>query len=448
MYRRCVNRHDGRVRPTQPANPQPTPQPQTVSRDQLDGLVTVLDLVRTDQATTRPELGHRSGLGRTVITQRVQYLLDAGVLAEGSLAASSGGRAPRELRLRAEGGVILAAELGVTSINVGVTDLAGTVLDSRELAQNISEGPATVLARVCELFDAMLAESDPAVPVWGVGVGLPGPVEFTTGRPIAPPIMPGWDNYPVREEFASIYDAPVWVDNEVNTMSLGEFRAGAGRGDSDILYIKLGTGIGAGLISGERLHRGSQGCAGDIGHIVVSDDSAVVCRCGKTGCLEALAGGAALARDGEIAARDGTSPLLAQHLEQVGRVQGVDVTRAARHGDRTAVELLTTAGQRVGGVLATLVSFYNPSLVLIGGGVAGAGDLLLATIRESIYRRSLPLATRELRIERSTLNDRAGVTGAAFMVIDELFSRVRLARWLTGGTPACMPELASDTHAA
>lgn len=430
------------MRSTQTTTPR-----QTVSADQLDGLVTVLDLVRSGAATTRPELGHRSGLGRTVITQRVQYLLDAGVLAEGALGASSGGRAPRELRFRAESGVILAAELGATSISVGLTDLVGTVLDCREWPQNIADGPDVVLARVREMFDEILAARESACSVWGVGIGLPGPVEFTTGRPIAPPIMPGWDDYPVRDEFATTYDAPVWVDNEVNTMALGEFRAGAGRTDSDILYIKLGTGIGAGLISGGHLHRGSQGCAGDIGHIVVADDSAVVCRCGKTGCLEALAGGAALARDGAATAREGTSLLLAEQLERAGSIHGTDVTRAAHHGDRSAVELLTRAGRYVGNVLAILVSFYNPSLVLIGGGVADAGDLLLATIRERIYRDSLPLATRELRIERSMLNDKAGVTGAAFMVIDELFSRARLAHWLATGSPAGMPELSCESRA-
>lgn len=418
-------------------------QRQDLPSDQLDGLVTVLDLVRAAGAVTRPELGRRSGLGRTVITQRVQYLLDTGLLADGPLGTSSGGRAPRELRFRSEAGVVLAAELGATGISAGITDLAGNLLDHLEQVVEVAEGPSNVLQQVRKLFDTMLARQ-PARTVWGVGIGLPGPVEFNTGRPVSPPIMPGWDRYPVRDELADAYNAPVWVDNEVNTMVLGEFRTGAGRDDRDILYIKLGTGIGAGLISGGRLHRGSQGCAGDIGHIAVSEDSTVVCRCGNTGCLEALAGGAALARDGELAARNGTSPFLIEELQRAGHIDARDISRAAQHGDRNSVELMTTAGRYVGGVLAMLVSFYNPSLVLIGGGMADAGDLLLATIRETLYRRSLPLATRELRIERSALNDRAGVTGAAFMVIDELFARERLARWLANGSPAGMPGLAAE----
>jgi glucokinase-like ROK family protein len=412
--------------------------------DHIDSLTAVLDLVRSGRACTRPEIGRQSGLGRTVVTQRVNQLTEWGLLEEGELAPSSGGRAPRELRFRSRAGVVLAAEMGATSVAVGVTDLTGKVLAQHEEPSDIGDGPDIVLTHVEELFDRLLRDigTDNAAPVWGVGVGLPGPVEFATGRPSAPPIMPGWDGYAVRDRLAERFDAPVWVDNEVNTMALGELRAGSARGQDDLLYIKIGTGIGAGLVSGGRLHRGSQGCAGDIGHAAVADDPAVVCRCGNVGCLEAYAGGAAIARGGLTAAREGRSTFLAEVLSSTGTVRAVDVATAAQRGDRASVELLTNAGRLVGSLLATLVSFYNPALVIIGGGVVGAGDLLLAAVRESIYRRSLPLATRELRITRSTLSDQAGLVGAAFMAIDELFAPERLVRWIATGSPAGAPELA------
>ncbi|WP_158889149.1 ROK family protein [Amycolatopsis anabasis] len=413
---------------------------QTVAADQVDSLATVLDLVRSGIARTKPEIGRRAGLGRTVVTQRIAQLTECGLLEDGDLGPSSGGRAPRELRFRARAGVVLAAELGATSIGVGITDLSGRVLAQHEEPADIGLGPESVLGHVEELFDRLLAEVDPA-PIWGAGIGLPGPVEFATGRPSAPPIMPGWDGYPVRDRFAARFDAPVWVDNEVNAMALGELRAGSAKGQDDILYIKIGTGIGAGLVSGGRLHRGSQGCAGDIGHAAVADDPVVVCRCGNTGCLEAFAGGAALARDGLAAAADGRSEFLARLRESKGTITAADISAAAQHGDRTAVELLTQAGRLIGRLLATLVSFYNPALVIIGGGVSGAGDLLLAALRETVYRRSLPLATRELRIARSTLSDQAGLVGAAFMVIDELFTPARLAHWVGSGAPAGQPAL-------
>jgi glucokinase-like ROK family protein len=414
----------------------------SVIREQLDGLVTVLDLVRSGHARTRPELGRRSGLGRTVITQRVSHLMSSGLLEEGHLGPSTGGRAPRELRFRADAGCVLVAEFGATSVSVGLTDLAGRLVEQHEEPGDIAVGPEAALSRLEQLFDEMLAARPAsAPPVWGIGVGVPGPVEFVSGRPVAPPIMPGWDGYPVRERLSERYLVPVWIDNEVNLMALGEFRGGLGRGVRDLVYLKIGTGIGAGLISGDRLHRGAQGCAGDVGHIRVADDGGVVCRCGYTGCLEALAGGAALARDAAAAAADGRSRYLAEFAAIGGRLDASDVARAANHGDPVSVELLTRAGRLIGDMLATLVNFHNPSLILIGGGVAGAGDRLLAAIRQVVYSRSLPLATRDLRITRSPLADRAGLMGAGFMVVDELFSRERLGRWIGSGSPIGQPAL-------
>ncbi|NMH98786.1 ROK family protein [Pseudonocardia sp. K10HN5] len=413
--------------------------------DQLDSLVAVLDMVRFGEARTRPELSRRAGLGRTVITQRLGQLIGSGLLEEGQLGRSTGGRAPRELRFRAEAGAVLVAELGATGLSAGLTDLAGNLLVHRDATWDIAAGPEATLSLVEELFDALLADGHPS-PVWGIGVGVPGPVEFASGRPVAPPIMPGWDGYPVRDRLAARYDVPVWVDNEVNTMALGEVRAGLARDVADMIYVKIGTGIGAGLVSGGRLHRGAQGCAGDIGHVAlvssVPGAADVVCRCGNVGCLEALAGGAALARDATVAAGEGRSPVLAQRLEQ-GPLQALDVVTAAEFGDPVAVELLQRAGRLVGETLAALVNFYNPAMVLLGGGVGASGDLLLASIRHAVYRRSLPLATRDLQIARSPLSGRAGLLGAAFMVVDELLSRERLGRWIGHGTPAGRPTLAA-----
>jgi glucokinase-like ROK family protein len=403
--------------------------------DRLAGLVTVLDYVRTQGSTTRPNLVRATGLSRAVVTQRVAELLDYGLLVEGELGQSTGGRAPRLLRFPGEAGHLLVADLGATSVDVALADLAGTILAHVQEPCDIAAGPEEVLARVEELFGRILVttESRPGS-LWGIGVGVPGPVEFDSGRPIAPPIMPGWDRYAVRERFAE-YDVPVWVDNDVNIMALGERRAGIARGHDNVVFIKIGTGIGAGVVVRGRLHRGAQGCAGDVGHMQVTDDPAVVCRCGNIGCLEALAGGGALGRDGEAAARDGRSRFLAAVLEEKGSVEAHDVARGATHGDPTCVELLTNAGRLVGHMLASVVNFFNPSLIVIGGGVAGAGDLLLATIRETVYRRSLPLATRELVVKRSALGDLAGVVGAAAIVTDELFRPSHLTQWLGVGTP-------------
>lgn len=413
--------------------------PMTAPTEPLDAMIAVLDLVRTGAASTRPEIARLSGLGRNVVTQRVVQLLESGLLTEGSLGPSTGGRAPRALRFRAEAGHILVAELGATSISVAISDLAGQVRSQTTEPSDVTDGPEAVLGRVAELFDEAMRRH-PAE-VWGVGIGLPGPVEFATGRPVAPPIMPGWDGFDVRGYFSARFNAPTWVDNDVNVMVLGELRDGLARGREDVIYVKVGSGIGAGLVSRGSLHRGSQGCAGDIGHIHVARDLAVVCRCGKTGCLEAVAGGGALAREGRAAALSGVSAYLAQ-LEPAA-VTAADVGRAALHGDPWATQAITASARIVGETLAQLVNFFNPSLILIGGGVSDVGDLYLASVRQAILGRSLPLATRSLLIERSPLGDRAGLKGAAFMVIEELLSAQLLSRWLGNRSPAGLPLLSA-----
>jgi len=404
-------------------------KPLSTAPVRLAGLAAILDYVRTHGSSTRMELASATGMSRAVVVQRVGELVERGLLESGEIGASTGGRAPRTVRFRSDAGHLLVADLGATSVDVAVVDLSCAVLAHASEPADIAAGPDEVLGRAEAMLQQCLAEVDDLPgSLLGVGIGLPGPVEFESGRPVAPPIMPGWDMY---DRFAA-YGVPVWVDNDVNVMALAEIRAGVARGHENVVFIKVGTGIGAGIVVRGLLHRGAQGCAGDVGHIQVTDDESVVCRCGNVGCLEALAGGAALGRDGEALAREGRSMHLAKVLEEQGSVQAVDVATAASHGDAAATELITNAGRLIGSTLAGIVNFFNPSLVVIGGGVAGAGDLLLATIRESVYRRSLPLATRDLLVTRSSLRELAGVTGAAAMVTDELFAPPRLVHRLAG----------------
>jgi glucokinase-like ROK family protein len=390
----------------------------------LDSLVAVLDAIRLHGATSRSDIASRTVLSRTIVAERVRELIEMGLVRDGDPGRSTGGRPARQLTFAADAGHLLVADLGATSIDVALTTLDGRIIAHRDEPADIAEGPETCLSRVDELFGELIATTR-NVPgsLWGIGIGVPGPVEFRTGTPFSPPIMPGWDGYPVRARFAEAYGAPVWVDNDVNLLAMGEWRNGSAVGQDNVVVIKVGTGIGAGIISDGRLHRGAQGSAGDVGHIQVIDDVAIICRCGNAGCLEAIAGGAALARDGEALARDGRSARLRATLEQNGRVTAEDVARAASTGDAASLALIQASGRRIGAVLASIVNFFNPSLIVIGGGLSRTGDQLLAGIRETIYRRSLPLATRELLIQRSSLGELAGVIGASAMVVDQLFAR-------------------------
>ncbi len=247
--------------------------------------------------------------------------------------------------------------------------------------------------------------------------------------------MSGWDDYPVRERLSARFGAPVWVDNDVNAMALGERAEGYAREVDDFLFIKIGSGIGAGIVSHGQLQRGAQGSAGDVGHIQVVADPAVVCRCGKIGCLEAIAGGAALGRLATRKAEQGESRMLRQRLAEQGFLSARDVAAAAQHGDQTSVQLLRQSGQHIGHMLATAVNILNPSLIVVGGGVAAAGDVLMASIREVVYGRSLALATRNLQIRQSTLGERATVRGLAAMVLDQIFDPQQVGSWIERGLP-------------
>lgn len=381
---------------------------------------TILQLVRNGRATTRGDLAALTGLARSTIAQRVDALLAHRLLTSGGDSASTGGRPPTVLTFNSGAGVVLAGDLGATHSRVAVTDLAGQVLaqTTRDIA--IAEGPDAVLSWLEETFDRLLEQNGQGVDaVRGVGVGLPGPVEFASGQAVNPPIMPGWDLYPVGDRLADRFGVPALVDNDVNIMAVGEHWSNW-RHETFLMFIKIGTGIGCGIVAGGQVHRGADGAAGDIGHIHVPEHDDVSCRCGNPGCLEAVAGGDA------IAAR----------LRELGLSThtGRDVVDQVRAGQPEAVQLIRQAGRTIGGVLATCVNMLNPSVIVIGGDVAQAGEPLLAGIREVVYRRSLPLATGRLQIRPSQLGDEAGVTGAAVMVLERILAPAAVDATLLSAT--------------
>ena len=402
--------------------------------DDPEILSLVLTNVRRNGTTTRPKISNETGLSRTLITKHVEMGLNLGILDEGKLAKSTGGRAPRLLQFNKNRGFLLLAELGASGMAIAISDLLGNPQQIFEVSIDISQGAQTVLTEVEKVFDSLL--KDGKGNLWGIGIGLPGPVEFATGVPMSPPIMPGWDKYNVRTRFSAKYEVPVWVDNDVNLMALGESTNNSDSKQQELIYIKIGSGVGAGIICRGALHRGAQGCAGDIGHIAIPQATEVICRCGNVGCLEAFSGGFALARDANAAAANGTSKFLKDKLLEMKYLSAMEVIEGANHGDSWCVDAIATAGRNVGEVLATLINFYNPSLVVIGGGISSAGNPLLAAIREAVYRRSLPLATRDLEIRIGEIDNRAGLRGAAEMVLSELFAPEVLGQWVANGVPS------------
>jgi predicted NBD/HSP70 family sugar kinase len=372
------------------------------------GAGAMLRLIRDGRANTRAELVALTGLARSTVAQRMDALLAQRLVVPAGASASTGGRPPKTFAFNSNAGVVMAADLGATHSRVALTDLAGDLVAETRADIPIAGGPDSVLDWLEETFDELLADSGRSRDdVRGIGVGVPGPVEFATGTPVAPPIMPGWDGYGVSARLRKRYDAAVLVDNDVNIMALGEHWS-RWRDTAHLLFVKVGTGIGCGVITDGRIHRGAQGAAGDIGHIHVPDHDDVICRCGNLGCLEAVAGG------GAMAARLTELAIPADNSR--------DVVRHVRDGRPEAMRLVRQAGRELGGVLATAVNFFNPGVIVIGGDIAHADEHLLAGVREVVYRRSTALATRSIRIARSNLDDRAGILGAAVMVIEAVLA--------------------------
>ncbi|MFD3724185.1 ROK family protein [Streptomyces sp. NPDC058671] len=379
----------------------------------------LLRLLRDEGRSSRAQLGDRMELSRSRLAVELDRLLETGLVVGDGFAASRGGRRSHGIRLSPTLR-FLGVDIGATSVDVAVTDAELEVLAHLTEETDVRRGPVAVFEQVLAMA-GKLRDSGVAEAFDGAGVGLPGPVRFPDGVPVSPPIMPGWDGFPVREALSQDLGCPVMVDNDVNLMALGERYAGVARSARDFLYVKLGTGIGCGIVVDGRLHHGASGCAGDIGHIQI-DPLGRFCACGNRGCLEAHFSGSALAADAEEAARSGRSAELARRLEEAGRLTAADVSAAAAAGDATSLELVRVGGARVGQVVAGLVSFFNPGMVVIGGGVTGLGHSLLASVRSEVYRRSLPLATGNLPIVLGELGQTAGVVGASCMISDHLFS--------------------------
>ncbi len=378
----------------------------------------LLRLIRDGRATTRGALQRATGLSRSTVGHRLDQLFAAGWLREGEAApveGSTGGRPSTRLEFDAEHAVVLAADLGTRQASAAVLDLAGTVLAERSGELVIADGPDPVLDRLAQWFAALLKESGTAPErVCGIGLSVPGPVDWASGLVIQPPIMPGWDAYPIRERLQEAWSrhvdgtvppVPVLVDNDANLMAYAEQRAGH-QDCAAFLLVKVSTGIGAGVVVDGQLYRGIDGGAGDIGHIRLHDCPEALCMCGSYGCLAAVASGRALARQLTDAGIEVTSG------------SGVREHLAAGHPD--AVRLAREAGRRVGEVLVTVVTLLNPGVLVIAGDLAGAP--FLTGVRELLYQRAMPRTTAHLSVVTSQLGERAGLAGAAAMVVEDLYA--------------------------
>ncbi|HYU03876.1 MAG TPA: ROK family protein, partial [Jatrophihabitantaceae bacterium] len=353
--------------------------------------------------TTRSEIGRVTGLSRTAVTARVNQLIARGLLVERTAGGSTGGRPPVRLEFNTAGGIVLAASIGRSRTQLGVSDLGGELLVDESIELDHELGPEHCLPPVAErLLDLAVAAGRSAADVVGIGVSIPGTVDVDRGSSLSSIVLPSWDGIPLAPLLRPDLDVPVLVDRDVNVMAMA-VRTGPLRDVRDLLMVKASTGIGAAVVSGGTLQRGDLHAAGELGHIPLRDGGGVLCRCGQRDCLEAVAGGWALVKALRAEGREVT------HVR--------DVVRLALGGDPVALDMIRESGRRVGEVLSSAVTLLNPGVVVIGGDLASAYEPFVAGVRESVYGRSTALSTRQLRIVPSTYGDRIGLVGCVAMVL-------------------------------
>jgi predicted NBD/HSP70 family sugar kinase len=342
----------------------------------------VLALVRAG-AASRADVARLAALSPTTVAARVESLVRAGYLREAGDGPSRGGRRPRRLEVSPELGVVVGVDLGVQHATFGLVDAAGTLLARRDVAAAVSDGPDAVLDAVVREIEALRAEHAPDVPLLAACVGVPGPVDARTGRVVSPARMPGWNGTDVAGVLAPRLGVPVIVENDANLMALGE-HAGSGFDVEHLVFVK-----------------------GDISHASVPDAPPVPCSCGRAGCLDAVASGAALVRQ----------------LQEAGApVQGIDdLVALARDAHPEATNLLREAGARTGAVLSTIINFFNPDRLVVGGQLAEA-DAFVAGVRSAVYARCLPMVTDHLDVRSTRVGREAGIRGAARTALDHVLA--------------------------
>jgi predicted NBD/HSP70 family sugar kinase len=377
----------------------------------------LFELVRTGRAVTRSQLRRLTGLSRTAVTARVSSLTAAGLLLIGEELASTGGRPPGALVFNKDAGVVLAVAIGRSRSQLGVLDLDGQELAADWRDHEVGVGPGELLPQIADRLLDLLDGAQP--PVLGIGLSLPGTLDPVRGLSIGSPVMSGWDGVELAPYFAEVANAPLFVANDADVLARSELLGGAGALE-DVLVVKASTGLGLGIIAGGRVLSGHLGAAGEIGHTLVDAADDLPCRCGATGCLETVAAGWALVARLEDAGRS------VDHVR--------DLTALALQGDSQARGLLRDSGRVLGQVLAVEINLLNPAAVVIGGDMAAGFDFYVAGVRESVYRRSAPLATRDLQFLPATHGARAGVVGCAALALDHVLSPVAVDARLAAET--------------
>lgn len=409
----------------------------------------IFEIIRNQGPISRADISKITNQSRSTLSLQVETLLKIGLIEEEPVLPDIGSERKRRthLKLSENLGYLISIFIGLTHLKVAICDVKGNILLSIRETIAFSDGPQVIMDLLFRKADELLRNKELTInDLLGVGIGIPGPIDFEKGVIFSPiGVVSSWNRYPIKARFEEKYQCPVLVNNDVHAMALGEKHAGYGRNHENFIMVKIATGIGASIVANGELLRGTKGSAGFISHNQVGNDQ-TPCVCGNVGCLEIIAGGAAISRMGIEAIYSGASPILAdilqsksqarpeRHLPRLSssipemvwksmtKITAEDVGQAADMGDKTCMDIIKKSGQTLGASLAQLVNVLNPSLVVFAGGMTNLGEKLLANIREVIYSQSLPLATSDLDVKLSKLGGNEGLIGASCMVLDEIFS--------------------------
>jgi predicted NBD/HSP70 family sugar kinase len=367
----------------------------------------VIEALYRHPATSRMELARRTGLSRATVSSLVDDLGRAGVVTEHAVAveprARNTGRPPVLLSLAPGAAFAVGLDFGHQHIRVAVCDLSGEVVADDWSSSEVDYAPVESLDLADELVRKALRSSGiKRDRLLGVGMGLAAPINVATGELLADGILPGWHGIRPAAEMEARLGLPVQLENDANVGALGEKVFGAGRGTSEMIYVRLSAGIGAGLILGGSPYRGAAGVAGEIGHVLTAPDG-LICRCGNRGCLETMASPVAVA---ELLERSTGRPVSVRRLLQL-----------VQEEDRGARRAVADAGEAVGRAISALVNLLNPGLVVIGGDLAATGAVLLDPLKAAIQRHSVAPAAAAVAVTAGMLGDRAEVLGAAALIL-------------------------------
>ncbi len=310
---------------------------------------------------------------------------------------------------------LVGVDLGGTTIKIAFITMDGHIVEKWEIPTNIELDGKNIVPDIAISIDAKLEElSEPKEKLAAIGMGAPGFIDMKTGF-IYHAVNIGWRDYPLKEELEKATGLSVTVDNDANIAAIGEMWRGAGDGEGNLLMVTLGTGVGGGIIVNGHIMHGTNGMAGEIGHITSIPDGGAPCNCGRMGCIETIASATGISRISKEKALKDTTSALYKILEQNGEVQAKDVAAAAEKGDKVAIETLEEVTFHLGLVIANLANSINPGKIVIGGGVSKAGNTLMERLQEKFKHYALPRVAEGAELKVATLGNDAGVIGGAWL---------------------------------